>query len=202
MIARQFEEIWASAYALTPPISHFLRDVYPERWFRIHSLPKSRRYPVDESDWRILLDRQNSLISDLLGHNTDILFVTGAYDNHSTDKPGWTFSPTESIRHLSFTELQPISLAYLHKDIEPNDYEPGDLYRPVFSQVTWQPSTWDRLLKEIASDDLRAFFVSITNGLIIAPYDGGVDIILKDEPTRAMYKAKYKNWLSAREDGL
>jgi len=38
--------------------------------------------------------------------------------------------------------------------------------------------------------------------IIIAPYDGGVDLILKDIETRNIYKQKYSDWLSQREDGL
>jgi hypothetical protein len=37
---------------------------------------------------------------------------------------------------------------------------------------------------------------------IIAPYDGGVDIIFGDKHPLSIFKEKYKNWLSKREDGL
>ncbi len=58
------------------------------------------------------------------------------------------------------------------------------------------------LLKEIAEYELRAYFISIAKECIIAPYDGGMDIILKDTATRDRYKLKYQEWLSLREDGM
>lgn len=45
-------------------------------------------------------------------------------------------------------------------------------------------------------------FVSSTEQVIVAPYDGGVDFVLKNSGTRDFYKHKYKDWLSARVDGL
>lgn len=197
MTANQFEEIWNKRYASAPPISYFLRDTYPERWFRIHSLPESKRYPENDSDWNILLNRQNTIIGDLLHNDLDILLVTGEYDISSNNKHRWQVSPRDSIQHLLLTELKPIPLKSLN-----DEYDLSDFYRPVFSKIYWQPSIWNKLLKEIAKDEFRAFFISINNELIIAPYDGGVDIILKDNSTRDIYKAKYKDWLSGREDGL
>ncbi|MCK6616008.1 MAG: hypothetical protein L6Q51_00020 [Cyclobacteriaceae bacterium] len=60
----------------------------------------------------------------------------------------------------------------------------------------------DWLLREIANDKTRAFFVSFDKNEIVAPYDGGIDFILKDILTKEKYKNKYKQWLSEREDGL
>jgi hypothetical protein len=37
---------------------------------------------------------------------------------------------------------------------------------------------------------------------LIAPYDGGVDVILKDLHSCSVFKKKFKDWLSKREDGL
>ena len=72
----------------------------------------------------------------------------------------------------------------------------------MFSEQIWQSNKFDSILKDIADDQLRAFFISEEKKLIIAPYDGGVDLILKDTETRNIYKRKYSDWLSQREDGL
>lgn len=57
-------------------------------------------------------------------------------------------------------------------------------------------SQHNALLKELADGQLRAFFVSIKHQLIVAPYDGGIDFILKDSQLRDTYQAKYQDWLS------
>lgn len=202
MTADQFDKFWTSNYALTPPIPYLFRKAYPERWLRIHSLPESIRNPRTSSEWSILLNRQNTLITDLLGAHPAILLVTGEYVIGAETTHQWPILPTHSIQHVVVTKLKPIQLETLNNETTPDAYKPGDVYKPVFSELDWQSSTWNELLKEIAEEKLDAFFVSIANKLIIAPYDGGVDIILKDKPTQDAYKAKYSDWLSGRVDGL
>ena len=61
--------------------------------------------------------------------------------------------------------------------------------------------THEQFLREIANDNVRAFFISFGKKVMVAPYDGGVDFVLKDSLTKENYKNKYKQWLSEREDG-
>ena len=56
--------------------------------------------------------------------------------------------------------------------------------------------------KAVLPSEWRLFFINPENGIIIAPYDGGVDLIFADEKMRHFYKKKYINWLSEREDGF
>ena len=87
---------------------------------------------------------------------------------------------------------------YWHFTIADN----GTGFDPKFSEQIWQAKKFDNLLKDIAEDNLKAFFVSMSKAILIAPYDGGVDLILKDSETRDVYKQKYSDWLPAKEDGL
>lgn len=197
MTAEEFNNFWTSTYPNSVPIQHYFRHAYPDRWFRIHSLPESKRYAEDESEWDILLDRQNKIISDLLSGNSNFILVTGGHISE-----GYTelhpIDEVNSIKEISFVSLNPIDL----NKLSPEEYEHGQFYTPMFSEQDWRPKKFDNLLKDIAKDNLRAFLVSIDNELIIAPYDGGVDFILKDNETRNIYKQKYRDWSSAREDGL
>lgn len=45
-------------------------------------------------------------------------------------------------------------------------------------------------------------FVCPSQKCIVAPYDGGVDIILDTTENRDKIKSRYQDWLSPREDGL
>ncbi|MDJ1503014.1 DUF3885 domain-containing protein [Xanthocytophaga agilis] len=67
MTKEQFTIFWSSTFPDTLPISHYFKYDYSDRWFRIHSLPESKRYADNEEEWNILLHRQNTIISDLLG---------------------------------------------------------------------------------------------------------------------------------------
>lgn len=198
MTAEQFEGFWEGTYPLSVPLSYLLRVDYASRWFRIHSLPESQRYPYDDADWYILLNRQNALISDLLGDATHLLLVTGQYDFATVESETNKFLPDGSISFLSFTRLKPIKLA----EREPDEHKLEEIYTPVVAELKWQPGKYDDILKDAALDGVRLLFVSVDAECIIAPYDGGVDIILKDTATRDYYKRKYEQWLSLRQDGL
>ncbi len=197
MTAEQFNNFWASTYPDTILIQHHFRHNFADRWFRIHSLPESKRYAEDEAEWNILLSRQNEIISDLLNDNSNFVLLTGGHSSEGYIE----IHPIEevnSIKEFSFVSLDPIDL----NKVSPDEYDKGQFYTPMFSEQNWQPHKFDNLLKDIAEDSLRAFFVSVDNDLIIAPYDGGMDFILKDTKTRDFYKQKYNGWLSARQDGL
>jgi hypothetical protein len=196
MTKEDFQKLWTLNYPDTVPISYLFKHDYADRWFRIHSLPESKRYAEDENEWQIILSRQNEIITDLFGLETPILIVTGEYnwgDNrqiHITDEE-------EIFKQFSFVRLDNIEL---HK-IDAEQYDEPDIYKPAFAQTTWKPNYHDKLLREIANDDTRAFFISFGKKVIVAPYDGGVDFVLKDSLTKENYKNKYRQWLSEREDG-
>jgi hypothetical protein len=197
MTIKEFNNFWSTAYPGTNPIpQNFGHDV-DNRWFRVHSLPLSKRYADNEQEWNILLGRQNELITDLLGANSSFLLVIGEYsfDGYEQLHP---LHKVISIKNIDFTILESIDL---HK-LNPNEFEKGQFYNPRFSSQVWAIKKFDSLLRDIANDDLRAMFISIENKSIIIPYDGGIDIFLKDETTKNIYKKKYKNWLSKRQDGL
>ena len=58
------------------------------------------------------------------------------------------------------------------------------------------------ILKSIADDEISLMFVCPSKKCIVAPYDGGVDIILDTTENRDKIKPRYQDWLSPREDGL
>lgn len=197
MTKEEFHKHWALTYPGTVPISHFFKHDYPDRWFRIHSLPESKRYADNDNEWKILLTRQNGIITDLFRSGATVLLVTGEYilgDNrtiHSTDEK-------ELFKPYTLTQLDNIDLYMLNAE----NYDDGAKYRPAFAEIIWKPNQHDNLLREIANDSAKAFFVSFDKNIIIAPYDGGVDFVLKDSWTKDYYKNKYKQWLSERADGL
>lgn len=196
MTAEQFNTFWSSTYPGTIPIPHYFKQDYADRWFRIHSLPDSKRYAETVEEWKILLHRQNTIITDLLG-NSSFLLLTGDYswEGHTELHP---LDEVKSIVDIPFVLLDPLDL----NKLRPEEYETGQFYTPQFSEQVWQPSKFDNLLIDIAEDSAKAFFISQENNCIVAPYDGGIDIILKDNETMISYKAKYKDWLSTTESGL
>lgn len=197
MTNEQFNSFWQSTYPDTKPISYFFRRDYPDRWFRIHSLPESKRYAEDEIEWDTLLTRQNQIVTDLLENQSNILLVTGEY-NWGTPEDNHIVNVEEVFKPYTFNRLDNIDLY----KIKPDEYDKGQVYRPAIAETIWTTNKHDKLLIEIANYKVSAFIISIEKCVIIAPYDGGIDFILKDSETRNNFKKKYKEWLSAREDGL
>lgn len=197
MTPDQFEDFWALTYPETLPIQHLLRYNYSDKWFRIHSLPHSKRYADTEEEWRNLMSRQNIAITDVLGNNSKVLLVTGDYNYN---EPNAIHITEQEPDFLPFS-FQRIGSIDLHK-LSPDQYLKGEVHRPAFTEIVWKPHVHDNLLKSIADDKVRAFFVLLNHKAIVAPYDGGIDFILKDIETRDQYKEKYRDWLSERKDGL
>jgi hypothetical protein len=148
------------------------------RWLRIHSLPESKRYAQTNEESDALLHRQNSVIDDLIEQKAEINVVINFIEIDSF-----------LFRMFNFTNIGVVV-----------DNKAETVFQSFIFETTWETNGLNPLLLEIADDILRAFIIG--ENCLIAPYDGGMDLIFKDTTTRDFYKLKYKNWLSAREDGL
>jgi hypothetical protein len=56
---------WQRRWPQCPAIAHRLRVCYPERWVRFHSLPGSKRHAEAASEYAIILDRHNTVPTEL-----------------------------------------------------------------------------------------------------------------------------------------
>ena len=113
MTKNEFHKLWALTYPKTVQISHLFKHDYSDRWFRIHSLPQSKRYADNENEWAILLSRQNTIITDLFGLDTNIFLVTGEYDFDNGEK-NHIETQQEILKEYSFTQLDTIDLYNLN----------------------------------------------------------------------------------------
>ncbi len=193
MQVSDFKKYWQDKYPEALPINYELRTVYSDRWFRIHSLPDSKRYAENESEYQIILNRQNTLINDLLGDNAEIIISFGLYTDYLSN---------DNYKELTdFGEFDKVQTISLHIE-RPNEYD-DEMYFDIYVKgEQWKMNSKNEILKAIADDEIRAMFISPANDCIIAPYDGGVDIIVNSTEKRDNLKRKYKDWLSEREDGL
>ncbi len=193
MTETEFIDYWNKEYPEVYPINHELKWMYPDRWFRIHSLPESKRYADSTDEYKIILDRQNQLINDLIGEESEVAISFGLYTNDITN---------DSYKELTdFGEFLKVLTIDLHKE-RPEEYE-DEMYFDIYVKTEkWKNGNRDEILKAIADDEIRAMFVSTSRKCVIAPYDGGVDVIVDSTEKRDRLKAKYKDWLSDREDGM
>lgn len=169
---------WQTSYRETPPINYLFKQRLPGRWARIHSLPAAKRYAETPAEWETLLSRQYTVIDDLTAGQKQALMVINSY-TASRPMPG----KTPAINLGSFSpdpEAVPVHAHLVTASLDKRSLLP--------------------ILKRIAGDQLRAFFVGET--CLIAPYDGGMDLILESPAACQAFKLKYADWLSERADGL
>ncbi|WP_420552256.1 DUF3885 domain-containing protein [Tenacibaculum aiptasiae] len=193
MTESEFIDFWKKEYPESLPINHELKTIYPDRWFRIHSLPKSKRYAENENEYKIILNRQNQLIDDLIGDKSEVAISFGLYQ--------WDSINDNYKKLTEFGEFQKVLRIDLQKE-RPKEYE-DEMYFDIYIKTeNWESGKRDQILKSIADDKIRAMFVSPSRKCIIAPYDGGVDVIVDSTEKRDTLKIKYKDWLPDRKDEM
>ncbi len=187
MTESEFIGYWNKEYSESLPINYELKLVYPNRCFRIHSLPESKRYAETEDEYKIILDRQNQLINDLIGEKSDVAISFGLYTNDITN---------DNYKQLTdFGEFQKVLTIDLHKE-RPQEHE-DEMFFDIYVKIEkWENGKKDEILKAIADDEIRAMFVSLTEKCVIAPYDGGIDVLVDSTEKRDHLKYKYIDWLS------
>jgi hypothetical protein len=173
-----FMRDWRANYPEMPPINHLFKHRLPKRWMRIHSLSDARRYPRDQADWDLLLSRQNAVIDHLVPQGTPITWVWNRIEPDCHIFKSFDLVPLGAIRD---EEDEPAAQCYLLEDV-------------------WQTGLDDVFLMMIADESMRAFIIA--PDCLISPYDGGMDIILKDPHTAHAFKRHFAAWVSPREDGL
>ncbi|MEO0472099.1 MAG: hypothetical protein AAF206_20905 [Bacteroidota bacterium] len=193
MTEHEFKTFWQKQYPEAYPIKHELKWVYPKRWLRMHSLPESKRYADTEAEYQIILRRQNQLLDALIGEGT---FIFSSFLQYTED-----LSNIHYRQLPDFTAFQKTWTIDLHQE-RPEEHESDQPIDIFVKREKWQSGGKDELLRAIADDVVRVMFICPSKNCIVAPYDGGVDVIVDSTDRRDALKQKYKDWLSATESGL
>ncbi|MBK8246673.1 MAG: hypothetical protein IPK85_04645 [Gemmatimonadetes bacterium] len=184
-----FADAWHSHFGDTRPEGHSLREAYPERWLRIHSLPEGRRYPETTKDRAILLARHHAVAAAIVGE--DLAWLVAL-----------SWDPTEALApaHPLFPWIGPARPAGMWGPADHDDDLP-DL--SVFAMlVQWRAADFDAALMEVAEDRSSFLLMNAETGAVWAPYDGGADLIFPHEWERDRAAIQFSSWTSPRSDGL
>lgn len=166
---------WDEHFRDSAPIGFMLRQTYPDRWLRIHSLLNSKRYADTEEEYAELLRRHNRVATDALGDGAECWLIEGIWVESDEGSGKWVMT-------IEGEEL-PLQLEV--------------------TETVWSPSRFDALLREVADwTKANVMFVSRESGHIYAPYDGGADLIYRNEQERDEFKDAYRGWLSNHPAGL
>lgn len=194
---RDIAIFWKKCFPECPPVAHFLRGIFPLRWVRFHSLPDSQRYPNDESEMLIILNRHNLILNELATPGEELILLSSGYSK--TSKP----VPSDLAKWNLFPESSHFESVAMH-EIEPEDYGPSPTYWHIFQcALVWHPGVLDAVLRLVANDKIGNIIIcSIDGRWLYHPYDGGVDVILPTESQRDIIKQRHRDWLSNATSGL
>ena len=157
------------------PIAWLLRESNKHIWFRIHSLPESKRYAKTDNEYTELLKRHNQFATDVIGEKSEfLLFWYGK-------------NPSGGIHGQKVL-----------------DYSDDDVVIKVYySSGIWEAHNYDTFLRCVADDICSSsVFQAVGTGDIYAPYDGGADVIIRESKKLHALKTKYKKWFSTHESGM
>src|SRR5579864_8981316 len=70
---------WQQQFPDAEPVAHRLRDAFPDRWVRFHSLPGSKRYPEGEAEYSTVLTRHNRILGELTGSYRGVVLLSTGY---------------------------------------------------------------------------------------------------------------------------
>jgi hypothetical protein len=195
----QFRYFWQKRFPNCFPVSYLFKRDLANRWFRFHSLPESKRYAEDQTEIAELLARQNTVLLDVIGTDDECVLVSGSYADSPLVE---SLKDCPALAKFQFQEFVKLS----EQEFEPDDLESSEkpLYLTLFYGThKLKQGSLDEVLLCVADWKIVNFFVlSCEQQRIFAPYDGGVDVILKDTEERDKFKEKYKDWLSHHPKGL
>jgi len=185
-------QYWRTHFPGAAPVGWALRESFPDRWVRFHSLPGSRRYPEGKKDRAIVVERACALAKALLGEDGPYYLLANVYAPDDAlpfaVTPDWTYHTAQLTQAFSC----------------PEDAEDDASIIVVF---TGQTETLDRHFERavlgIAEDrSARCVWVSPNKPVVFAPYDGGFDLITAKPQQATALKQSFKRWTSKHPEGL
>ncbi len=184
-----FPRWWSERYGEAEPLGHRLRIAFSDRWFRIHSLPNSKRYPANAYELEQLLERQDAVARAVL--TSECRLIVPRYELSKVGATGF-FESTPGRRFECVHAMRQ------------SDRGPDELVDISFwsTRCRWDANAERAALVAIAKDAFRALWMDAGSGEVFAPYDGGVDIIASNSARRDGLKARFSDWHSPRADGL
>lgn len=186
---------WHHQFPDCEPVAHWLRPTFPDRWVRFHSLPGSKRYPEDESEYATVLRRHNHILGQLVGSEGRVVLLTTAYSRSS--EPSGVQPELRSL----------VRDAVVWRTIPLHELE-GEFDEPNYWHVSacvreWQPGLFDPIIRLVADDVLsNVMIVEPDCRWVLQPYDGGMDVITDSPAARDRLKSANSEWLSPYTSGL
>ncbi|KPA21096.1 hypothetical protein shim_25610 [Shimia sp. SK013] len=151
-------------------------------------MPESKRYAESDEDNGTIVERANILATECFGEQATIWIAAGYLSDFALEKDDLPVRMNMSK-----------ALVWIDPDEELEDQSEMSFY---VSRLEWERSSLDRLFLEIAEDQERAILFSEDTQTVLAPYDGGFDIISFEPEKIVQLEKNYRMWMSSRSDKL
>lgn len=186
---------WHERFPNCEPVSHWMRTAFRDRWVRFHSLPESKRYPEDESEYQIALQRHNCILWELLEGERDVVLLTTGYSE--------TPEPVRSYDELSTLDPNAKPWQTIAKHNVSSDFADPTYWHVFASALEWESSLFNPLIRLVADDVVaNVMVVHPECRWLLHPYDGGMDVIAETPAAKGRLRAAHKDWLSALASGM
>ncbi len=183
-----FKTFWQRSFGDTSPLGHVLRENVKDRWVRFYNLPKGKRYAEAEIEEKKTLYRVNVLGTRIFGGGSECWMVV-SFPKSEGDIPD---SPT--LREFA------LSPAF---DWDGEDDGSKDVFTSFTVDCRWRPREYDAIFRRVANDEESGIlWVCKETGYILAPYDGGIDIIAPSKKDADSLRISFPEWLSDHPEGL
>ncbi|MER7755980.1 hypothetical protein [Kitasatospora sp. NPDC097643] len=178
-------DLWERQWPGGPPIGYEIGEEHGDVWVRFHSLPESKRYPGDEAEYAVALERYNTVLDELFA-GQEVYVST----------PVWTGTP-EAPAGGGGVHWR----SWLYRDDPDPEFRS---YCHVFvERREWRYGCLDALLRRVADDEVSGVIITDTAmRRLYSPYDGGADVFLASPDERDRLRERHADWLSRRPDGL
>jgi hypothetical protein len=177
---------WKRLFGSALPAGFLARNAIPERWLRIHSLPKSKRYAQSEKEQEELIARHNAVASYTLGESSACALFIARFG----ESQQWS-----EAEDLPLNGEQPV---HVMAGTDPD--EPVQFFA---IPVVWHEGAFNDLIVASSEDQTGPLlFANLSTGAAYAPYDGGADLFFPSPAAVGEARSRFSRWLSARGDGL
>ena len=175
-------EFDAAEFRTCYPVPWLMREHRQDWWFRIHSLPESKRYPTTTAEWAILMQRHNELADAVLVPDSScrLLYSQLAVAPFPSEKlPGIGWKPFRSVG------------------------EGEDRVDSWTASVVWRYDTFSDIIRMKADDQIAyVAFHSLRTDALYCPYDGGADVFSLNRRLLNTLRSRFSAWRSSHPLGL
>ncbi len=186
-------EDWQALFGPVPPGAREWRltGELKARHLKVHSLPGGKRYAECSAETELILERQNTLLDELIGADTPytVLFTEwSASDRRFVDD---RFALLFALDGPDCSPKPPFAW-------RPSN---GQSVRLYARQQPWVRGGEDALLAAIADDEVAGTLLFCAQrNVLFAPYDGGVNLVAASRAQRAELRERFVHWLPGRSE--